>query len=189
MKKQEKIDIIQSGIEHPAICRCYFTYDPNYFYYYPNAVNDKFILGQEEKDFMLDGYSIRKLSHLKKVEIKNDKCNEINQMLGITDQIIHPNIDIQSWHSIFKFLSQLDTYVQLEDAFDDQFVIGTIEKITRDRLYLKSFDADDLWSDEPLEIRYSDITSVQWNTRYANSWKYYFEHRQKTSPCYSMERS
>ena len=69
MKKDEKISIIRTAIEHVDICRCYFQYDPDYFYYYPNAVNDKFILGQEEDDFLLDGYAIRKISHLKKVEI------------------------------------------------------------------------------------------------------------------------
>ena len=47
MKKQEKLDIIRRGIAETDICRCYFTYDKNYYYYYPNAVNDKFLLGQE----------------------------------------------------------------------------------------------------------------------------------------------
>ena len=50
MKKQDKLDMIQSAIETPKLCRCYFTYDENYFYYYPNAVNEKFLLGQEEND-------------------------------------------------------------------------------------------------------------------------------------------
>jgi len=94
MKKQEKIELIQRGIDEIAICRCYFTYEQNYFYYYLNAVNDKFILGQEEDDFLLDGYCIRKMSHLKKVEIKDDKCNEINKMFGIVDQVTNPGIDI-----------------------------------------------------------------------------------------------
>ena len=102
MKKQEKIDLIQKGISETTLCRCYFIYDQNYFYYYPHTVNDKFMLGQEEDDFLLDGYCIRKISHLKKVEIKDDKCNEINKMFGITNQIVNPGIDISSWHSIFN---------------------------------------------------------------------------------------
>lgn len=119
MKKQEKIDLLQKGISETILCRCYFTYDQNYFYYYPHAVNDKFMLGQEEDDFLLDGYCIRKISHLKKVEIKDDKCNEINKMFGITNQIVNPGIDISSWHSVFKSLSQLDAYIQIEDAFNE----------------------------------------------------------------------
>ena len=37
MKKQEKIGIINMAIVQKEMCRCYFTYDENYFYYYPNC--------------------------------------------------------------------------------------------------------------------------------------------------------
>ena len=173
MKKQEKLDLIQKGIEETVICRCYFTYDQNYFYYYPLAVNDTFILGQEEDDFLLDGYCIRKISHLKKVEIKNDKCHEINKLYGIVDGVVNPGIDITSWQSIFQALSQLDTYLQIEDSINGQFSIGEIENVLKDKLYFRSFDADGVWDEDALEIRYSQITSVSWGTRYAQYWKRY----------------
>lgn len=175
MKKQEKIDLIQRAIDETAICRCWFSYDQNYFYYYPNAVNDKFILGQEEDDFLLDGYCIRKIAHLKKAEIKDDKCNEINKLFGVTDQIADPGIDISSWQAIFKSLSELNTYIQIEDAFSEQFAIGIIEKVLKDKLFFRRFDADGIWDEDSVEIRYSQITSVQWGTRYARYWKRYLE--------------
>lgn len=130
MKKQEKIDLIQKAIQETVICRCYFVYDQNYFYYYPNAVNEKFFLGQEEDDFLLDGYCIRKISQLKKVEVKDDKCQEINELFGITDQVADPGIDISSWQSIFESLSKLDTYIQIEDAFGELFAIGIWHQTT-----------------------------------------------------------
>ena len=175
MKKQEKIDLIQKAIQETVICRCYFVYDQNYFYYYPNAVNDKFFLGQEEDDFMLDGYCIRKISQLKKIEVKDDKCQEINKLFGIADQVVDPGIDISSWQSIFESLSKLDTYIQIEDAFGEQFAIGIIQKVLKDKLYFKHFDADGIWDEADLEIRYSQITSVCWGTRYAQYWKRYME--------------
>ena len=178
MKKQEKIDLLRKGISERTICRCYFTYDRNYFYYYPNAVNATFFLGQEEDDFLLDGYCIRKLSHLKKIEIKDDKCNEINRLFGIADQIKDPGIDITSWQTIFQSLSKLDTYVQIEDAVNEQFAIGIIEKVLKDRLCFKTFDADGVWDEQSTEIRFSQITSVQWGTRYAQYWKRYLERKQ-----------
>ena len=175
MKKQEKINLIQKAIQETVICRCYFVYDQNYFYYYPNAVNEKFFLGQEEDDFLLDGYCIRKISQLKKVEVKDDKCQEINELFGITDQVADPGIDISSWQSIFESLSKLDTYIQIEDAFGELFAIGIIQKVLKDKLYFKHFDADGIWDEADLEIRYSQITSVSWGTRYAQYWKRYME--------------
>lgn len=175
MKKQEKINLIQKAIQETVICRCYFVYDQNYFYYYPNAVNEKFFLGQEEDDFLLDGYCIRKISQLKKIEVKDDKCQEINKLFGITEQVVDPGIDISSWQSIFESLSKLDTYIQIEDAFGEQFAIGIIQKVLKDKLYFKHFDADGIWDEADLEIRYSQITSVCWGTRYAQYWKRYME--------------
>ena len=178
MNKQEKIAVLRKGIRETVLCRCYFTYDTNYFYYYPNMVNDKFLLGQEEDDFLLDGYCIRKMSHLKKVEPKDDKCNEINKLFGITNQVSSPEIDISSWQTIFEALSGLDTYIEIEDAINGQFAIGMIEKVLKDRLYFKSFDADGIWDEDSLEIRYSQITCVKWDTRYAKYWKQYMDRDQ-----------
>ena len=96
MKKQEKLALLERAIANIEICDCYFSYNENYFCYYPNAVNEKFILGQEESDFLLDGYAIRKISHLKKVKLKNDKRNEINKELGVTAQIQNTGVDTNS---------------------------------------------------------------------------------------------
>ena len=173
MKKYEKLNIIEQAIRDVELCRCYFSYDDNYFYYYPNAVNGKFILGQEEDDFILDGYTIRKISHLKKVEIKDDKCNEINKLNGLTLKVKNPKIDISSWQSIFLSLKELDTFVIIEDEINGNFTIGVIRKVLKNKIYFMEFDADGKWSDFELEIWYSSITSVKWNTRYDTVWKEY----------------
>ena len=173
MKKQDKLDMIQSAIEKPQLCRCYFTYDDNYYYYYPNAVNDKFLMGQEEDDFLLDGYCIRKISQLKKVEIKSDVCNAINQQIGLHEQIKLPPVDISDWKSIFDSLMELDCFVIIENELSGEFAIGIIEKTFKTKLYFKPFDADGIWDDVGLIIPYSQITTVKWATRYVEVWQKY----------------
>jgi len=180
MKRQDKLDLIQSAIESPKMCRCYFTYDDNYYYYYPNAVNEKFLMGQEENDFLLDGYCIRKISQLKKVEIRNDKCNEINKQIGLTEQIKMPSVDISDWKSIFDSLMTLECFVIIENEISGEFAIGIIEKTFKNKLYFKSFDADGIWDDVGLEIPYSKITTVKWATRYADVWQ---KHLQQNPQC------
>lgn len=175
VKKQEKIDLLQECIQKTNICRCYFSDDPGYFYSYPMAVNEKFLLGYEEDDFILDGCFIRKISHLKKVEVKTDKCHEINKMFGVTDQLADPGIDISCWQSIFQALARLDTFIIIEDSVNGQFAIGTIQKVLKNKLYFKHFDANGVWDDGELVIPYSQITSVEWGSRYAVYWKRYFD--------------
>lgn len=175
MKKQEKIDLIEKSIAEKEICRCFFSYDPGYFYCYPNAVNDRFVLGQEEDDFILDGYFIRKISHLTKVEIRKDGCNAINRLIGTADQVIHPGIDISDWRSIFEGLSKLDTFVIIEDQIGMRFAIGVIKKVLKNKLYFKKFNAKGVWDEDEWEIPYSQITGVEWGTRYDVQWKNYLE--------------
>ena len=167
--------MIQKAISETEICRCYFTYDDSYYYYYPNAVNDKFFLGQEEFDFLLDGYSIRKISQLKKVEIKGDLCNVINKYIGLHERIKMPPVDISNWKSIFDGLMAMDCFVIVENEINGEFAIGTIEKTLKNRLLFRSFDADGVWDETAFEIPYSQITTVKWATRYSTVWQTYLQ--------------
>ncbi len=173
MKKQEKIDLLALGVQDKQSCHCVFTYDT--VYCYPRGISEKLILGQEEFDFQLDGFFIRKVSHLKNVKIENGKCAEISRVFGIVDQLENPNIDISSWHTVFNDLSKLDAYIIVEDEINGRFAIGVIEKVTKSKLYLRSFDAEAVWDEEPLEIPFSEITCVKWDCRYTRYWKRYME--------------
>ena len=175
MKKQDKIDLLQKGIDETATCRCFFSYEPSFFYCYPHAVSSQFLLGQEEDDFTLDGYFVRKIAHLEKVEMRTNKCDEINRIFGVAEQVNNPQIDISSWRSIFGSLAKLDIYVIIEDHIHGQFAIGAIQKVLKDKLYFRRFDANGVWDETDLEIRYSQITSVEWGSRYAKYWKCYLD--------------
>lgn len=175
MKKQEKMDIIQQGIRNTVPCRCQFAYEPYRTYYYIHAANDKFLLGQADDDFCLNGYSIRKLSQLKNIDTGFKTIDEINKRFGITDGLRTPEVDISSWQTIFESLKRLNTYVEIEDAINGQFAIGVIEKVLKTKLHIRHFDADGIWEEDELVIPYSRITSVQWGTRYAEYWQRYFE--------------
>lgn len=179
MKKQEKINLLKKGIEEVEICRCYYKFNVQYFYCYPNAVNDKFFMGQFEDDFQLNGYFVRKIANLEKVQIRNDKCNEINKLFGITTQIQMPKVDIVDWKSVFTSLISCDGFIIIEDEKNEQFVIGKIEKILSKKLYFKRFDAQGDWDDDIIEIPYSSITSVEWGDRYCKGWERYMELQEK----------
>lgn len=176
MKHSKKLSVIRECMNNQFLCRCYFKYDENYRYYYINDVNDEFVLGQEENDFLLDGYTINKLSHLSKAEIKDDACNEINRLNGIISRIKNPEIDISSWQGIFQSLKNLDKWIIVSNEYDNNgfFYIGTIIKAGKNKLTIKPFDADGIWLEE-MKIPYEDITSVSFDTRYINNWRMYLE--------------
>lgn len=157
MKRSKKMSVLRECVENGHICRCFYEYDKSYWYYYINDFNDKFVLGQEENDFELNGYTIRKIDELQKAEIKNDICEEINRLNGVAGQIKAPGIDISSWQSIFNSLRECGEWVIVENENEEIFHIGIILKAGKNKLTMREFDADGKWQEET-KIPYKEIT-------------------------------
>jgi len=176
MKKWEIKEIVNKCLKEKRLCRAYFNYHREYWYLVPLMVNDKLFLSAEEDDFIIDGYSIRRFRDMKKAEIKNDLCCDILLKENIITSIITPNIDISNWETIFRSLNALDVNIIVEkESLDEkcQFVIGRIEKIFKHFSYVRHFDADGIWQDEPYKIPYNEITSITFNSRYAEFFSKY----------------
>lgn len=177
MKKSEIKAIVNRSIEQRNLCRMYFCYHESYWYYFPLISNDKLFLGTEEEDFILDGYSIRRYVDVEKVEDIGDKYQEILQKEGIVDNIQIPNIDITNWETAFNTLQKMNKniIVEKESLNEDEceFVIGKIENVNKKFVYVRHFDADGIWQEEPYKIPYTEITSVSFGTRYVEVFSKY----------------
>jgi hypothetical protein len=161
------------------LCRMSFRYGLNDFYCFPLLSNEKLFLGIEEDDFLLDGYSIRRYADLTKLQTKDDKCLEILKREGIIDQITTPDVDISSWEAVFTSLQKLhrNIIVERENLKEEErlFVIGRIERVFRKFAYVRYFDPNGVWEDEPDKILYTQITSVSFGTRYVDIFSKYLE--------------
>lgn len=178
MKKSEKLARLQGSIGTYDLCRCYFSYDENYWYFYILGCSDKFMFGVEEDDFILDGLEIRKISDLKKLEIKDDVCSQINEKNGLLRDVEKPDINLFSWQTVFASLKLLGRFAVIKNekfkTGEEFFYIGTIEKPKKSSVVITPFDADGNWLDK-VEIPYSKITSVTFGDRYSKTWQKYFE--------------
>ncbi len=177
MNRLEIKEFINSAIEPKKMCRIFFKYNNYYSYHFPLMVSDKLFLSANEDDFILNGFSIRRFRDIKKVEFKNDKCEEIIKREGFLDNIDVPKIDIADWHSSFLSLSKLDINVIVEkESLDEdewEFAIGKIVKVLKSKVIFKHFDADGIWQEENHEIPYSQITSVTFASRYVEIFSKY----------------
>lgn len=176
MKKSDKINLLHDALCTYQLCRCYFEYDPNYWYFYILDHTDKLLFGVEEDDFMLDGFQIRKISDLKKIEIKNDLCMKINEEINLLANISKPPVDLSSWKTVFESLNALNVYLIIEnentDKDEDFFYLGYITAVNDSYIVFSSVDADGEWYDN-IKIPYSKITSVTFNDRYSKTWQKY----------------
>jgi hypothetical protein len=178
MKRDEKIKVFKDNIGTYNILRCYFDYDRNYYYFYGIDINNKLMYGIEEDDFSIDGFQIRKVSNLKKIELRNDITSKIGEELRVLDNVEIPNIDITSWESVFKSLYELGEYITIQsediDPCYEEFFIGKILKVHKSYVVFNDFDASGEWQGE-IKIWYRAITSVTFRNRYTVEWERYLK--------------
>ena len=181
MNKTDKIKMLHDSIGTYNLCRCFFNYDPYYWYFYILDVSENLFLGIEEDDFVLDGFQIRKISDIKKLQIKDDVCRRINEENRLLDGIKKPQIQLSSWKTVFESLKPLNTLIIVEnektDKGNDFFHMGYITEIKKSHIVFSSVDADGVWYDN-VKILYSEITSVTFNDRYSQSWQKYLSKHQ-----------
>ncbi len=177
MKKAEMIELFQHSIEQKQLLCLFLKYDAYYTYWFPFGAGDKLFLAAREDDFMIDGFSIRRFSDIKKIEFKDDKCVEILKAEKILDGISSPDIDLSDWHSVFLSLHKLEKNIIIEhESLDNKewdFRIGRIEKVLKTKVLFRHFDADGVWQDAPYEIPFSRITSVTFDSRYVTVFSKY----------------
>lgn len=179
MNKSEKIDVLHNSVGTYNLCRCYFNYDQNYWYFYILDHSEKLFFGMEEDDFILDGFQIRKIPDLKKIEIKNGICVKINEKQKLLADVKIPKIDLSSWRTVFESLKVLDIFIIIQNENNDKnncfFYIGNVRKIKKSTIIFSYFDVDGIWYDD-IEIPYSKITSVTFGDRYSKTWQEYLLH-------------
>ncbi len=168
---------MKQAIEPHKICRVFLKYDPNYRYYFPLIVEERLFLGAEEDDFILDGYSIRRFKDVVKAEIKDDKCLEIDSAEGLLEHLVTPDVDITNWETSLTSLQKTGKNIIIEEESlnedKTEFTIGKVVKVLKKKVLFKAFDADGVWEDELRKIRFSQIISITFGSRYVEVFSKY----------------
>jgi hypothetical protein len=143
MNKSDKIYILHNSVGTYNLCRYYFNYDNNYWYFYILDCSEKFLFGIEEDDFLLGGFQIRKISDLKKIEVKDDICVSINEK-KLLENIKKPEIDSDGiWYNDIEIIYSKITSVTFSDRYsmtwqNDEVFEMIIKQIEEKILELKN---------------------------------------------------
>ena len=180
MNNLEKQNLLRNSIGTYDHCCALLNYDPNELYFYVLDVAENLFLCVEEDDFMLDGFQIRKISDLKKLEIDDTISQKINEENRLLKGVRAPEIDLSTWKSVLESLKPLDTLIIVENEKDSDngfFHMGYVTEIQKKFVVFSAVDADGIWY-ENIKIPYSQITSVTFNDRYSQTWQRYLQKHQ-----------
>lgn len=142
--------------------------------------SDQLVLLQYVYDFNLDGLMILRTSDISEVErTKTEKFQE--QRLadeGLLSKVrFGYAVDLQDWRSAINGLRGEHSIFILECELleDPNFAIGRILDAGEEQMSMKYFTGAGNWLDDPVQLKYNDITSCQVATNYANVYQRYFE--------------
>ena len=177
MQRKAVKQLLTDAIGQQKIANVYMVYDKNYFNLIPLKLSEQLFLAVNEDDFILDGFRISRLRDIKKIHIKNDKCDEIVRNEGLFHSLHIPEINIESWQTEFESLREMGKNVIVEyetpDGENSDLTIGRIDRVYKSCLYIYHFDADGIWQTDPYRIPYTEVTSVTFDSRYVNVFSKY----------------
>lgn len=170
---QELRDSLNECREPRTLCGVEFEYSDNPVYGFPAAVGEQLFLLAEEDDFVLDGFTVRRLRDIYEFKSKKGMYQQISEAEGLT-RFEAPAVDISDWRSVFLSLQKLRKNVIVENEYGDGFFrIGRIEEVAEDHVLLRHYDADGIWQEEPARIEYREVTSVTFGSRYVEIFSKY----------------
>jgi hypothetical protein len=142
--------------------------------------SDKLVLIQHVYDFVLDGLVVLRTADI--TGIKCDTTNKLQKKLLIAEGIFQKipfesTFDLCNWKSIMSMFSQRYRLIIIEDERPEEqvFLIGKIEKITKNNVCLRYFSGTGKWDKKPTKQAFSNITSCKVDANYINVYQRYFE--------------
>lgn len=177
MTKTQIKELIKSAVNSHKLCGVSLKFDNRNSCVIPLSFGEKLFLSAAEQDFLLDGFSIRRFRDATKAVLAGDMYQRIIESEGLLDNLKTPDVDVTDWNSVFTSLSKMNKNVIVESEDEDPeksgFAIGKIFKVCKNKVYIKHFDADGVWENEPVEIPYSEITLVTFGSRYVETFSKY----------------
>ena len=148
-----------------------------YYNLIPLICGERLFLSANEDDFILDGHTVRRFKDIRKVQAKDDKCDEILRSEGIV--VSTPEVEIDNWRTVFQSLKKTGKNIIIEkedlDYDNTEYVIGKIADIHKKFAYVYHFDADGIWEEKPYRIPFDEITSVTFGSRYVEIFSKYID--------------
>lgn len=159
-------------IEPRTMCGIEYEYSDNVQYGFPLAVGEQLFLLAIDDDFLLNGFTVRRLRDIYELGDRKGIYQSIAEKEGLT-RFEAPDVDLSDWKSVFTSLQKLGKHIIVEREYErDFFRLGIIEAIAEDHVLLQHYNADGIWQ-EPAWIDYREITSVTFDDRYANTFAKY----------------
>lgn len=184
---------IRSCISPTAICKISFEYQPYEEFFFPVAISDELFLSVSEKDFRLDGFTVRQIADVVSAEQIKGTYLKIHQAEGNLARLSVPPINIKSWRHVFNSIIASSEVVSIEgyapNSAAKYFFVGRVLAVGEQGIRFRTFDGSGEWSEKPITVPYANIFSMTFGSSYITTYcKYVKPYPEIKNPTPTLNR-
>jgi hypothetical protein len=144
------------------------------------GLSDVLIALEYVNDFQIDGLLVLRRTDI--TEVRRTGTDEFQESIlkreGVRPGQQEPtSLQLEAWRPLIEQLSARYPIMILERELGPppEFSIGRLKKVTAAQVEFQTFSGTAKWSPKPERIKYSQLTSLQVNTRYLGAYQRHFE--------------
>lgn len=180
MTIKETMPVLKSCISYIAVARIKFSYNEYFEMLFPISMSNELFLSVIDRDFVLDGYTVRKIADITEIKDIRQTYLKIHALEGNFKKLSPPNLNVNSWRDLFSSLIPTRKYVIVEGTVPNTnhsfFTVGMPVAIGQSAVKFRSFDGAGNWSEETINIPFSAIHSVTIDSSYVSTYSKYVKH-------------
>ena len=165
---------IKSCISPTAICKISFEYQNSEEVFFPVAMSDELFLSVSEKDFRLDGFTVRQLSDVTSAEQIRGTYLKIHQAEGNLARLSTPPINLRSWRHVFNSIVASGETVSIEgyspNSASKFFIVGRVLAVGEQGIRVRTFDGIGELAEKPITVPYANIFSMTFGSSYITTY-------------------
>ncbi len=177
MTVSEAHNAIKACISPISVCKVAFSYQQYEEFFFPLSLSEELFIGVTERDFVLDGYSVRRLSDVTSVEQIRGTYLKIHHSEGNISRLSLPPISIKSWKTSFHYVYTSSENVIIEGTAPSSdskyFLIGRVLAVGEQGIRFRSFDGSGTWSEKIITVPYTSISSLTFGSSYITTYSKY----------------
>ena len=177
MSIKENSSILQSCISDSAVAQIRFNYSDYYEMLFPLTTSNELFISVVDRDFILDGYTVRKISDIESIKEITQTYLTIHARIGNLKKLNPPKINISNFRSLFVDTIKSGENIIIEGFSPNSekqfFFIGKALATSENALKFIPFDGGGNWSETPLTIPYSSISAITLRSSYIKAYSRY----------------
>lgn len=177
--------VLTDCISETAVARVRFTYNDYFEMLFPLSVSNDLFVSVIDRDFILDGYTVRRISDVVEAQDIRKTYLSLHMREGNLKKLTKPPIDITTFRSLFSSLIKMKKYVIIEGRISSTgeyyFVAGAPLGVNDSALKFRSFDGAGKWCENTVTIPYLTIESVTFDSSYISTYSKYIKPYKETN--------